>query len=248
MSLTQLTLLQQLVVVMAALTLFVSFVLLAQTRLISAIHAFAWQGALVAAVTLVVAVTGGSHHLYFSAALTLALKALLIPWMLRRLTRRLALERHTEVLERPALAIMAAVGLTIFSYWLVLPMVQADQTFTRNIVAISLAVVLIGLLMMTLRQQAVAQVLGFMSMENGLFLAAVAATQGMPLVVELGVAFDLLVAMVLFGIFFFRIRESIDSLDVDRLNRLTEALVPGPPEAFEAPDLDEPPELRERRA
>ena len=82
--------------------------------------------------------------------------------------------------------------------------------------------VLIGLLMMVIRTQAVIQVLGFMSMENGLFLAAVSATGGMPLVVELGVAFDVLVAMVLFGVFFFQIRQSIDSLDVDRMNRLTE--------------------------
>ena len=222
MNLTQLPLLQQLVLVLAALVLFTSFVLLAQARLVSAIHAFAWQGALAAAVTTVVAATSGAHHLYFSALLTLGLKALLIPWMLHRLARRLNLERHVESLQRPALVIMAAVALVIFSYWLVLPMVQQELAFTRNIVAISLAVVLIGFLMMVFRQQAVAQVLGFMSMENGLFLAAVSATAGMPLVVELGVAFDVLVAMVLFGVFFFQIRESIDSLDVDRLNRLTE--------------------------
>jgi hydrogenase-4 component E len=224
MSLSGLLLLQQFVLVLAALVLFTSFVLLAQARLVSAIHAFAWQGALVATVTTVVAAAGQSHHLYFSALLTLALKALLIPWMLHRLTRRLALERHVEAVWRPALTIMAAVGLVIFSYWLVLPMVQQELTFTRNVVAISLAVVLIGLLMMVFRQQAVIQVLGFMSMENGLFLAAVSATAGMPLVVELGVAFDVLVAMVLFGVFFFQIRESIDSLDVDRLNRLTESV------------------------
>ena len=117
---------------------------------------------------------------------------------------------------------MMALALVIFSYWLVLPMVQTELIFTRNIVAVSLAVVLIGLLMMVIRTQAVIQVLGFMSMENGLFLAAVSATGGMPLVVELGVAFDVLVAMVLFGVFFLQIRESIDSLDVDRMNRLTE--------------------------
>lgn len=222
MSLALLPLLQQLVLVLAAIVLFLSFVLLAQTRLLSAIHVFAWQGALVAAVTTVVAATGHSPHLYFSAFLTLALKALLIPWMLHRMTRRLNLDRHTESLQRPTLVTMAAVGLVIFSYWLVLPMIQEELTFTRNIVAISLAVVLIGLLMMVFRAQAVAQVLGFMSMENGLFLAAVSATGGMPLVVELGVAFDVLVAMVLFGIFFLQIRDSIDSLDVDRLNRLRE--------------------------
>lgn len=214
--------LQQLILLLAALVLFLSFVLLAQNRLLSAIHAFAWQGALVAAVTTVVAIDGDTPHLLFSAGLTLVLKALLIPWMLHRLARRLQLERHTELLKRPTLVTMGAVALVIFSYWLVLPMIQAELAFTRNIVAISLAVVLIGLLMMVSRTQAVAQVLGFMSMENGLFLAAVSATGGMPLVVELGVAFDVLVAMVLFGVFFLQIRESIDSLDVDRLNRLRE--------------------------
>jgi hydrogenase-4 component E len=222
MSLAVLPLLQQFVVLLAALALFLSFVLLAQTRLVAAIHVFAWQGALVAAVTFTVALTGHAGHLYFSALLTLILKALLIPWMLHRLVRRLGLERHTERLKHPALVVMAGVALVIFSYWLVLPMVEQGLAFTRNIIAVSLALVLIGLLMMVFRHQAVAQVLGFMSMENGLFLAAVSATAGMPLVVELGVAFDLLVAMVLFGVFFFQIRESIDSLDVDRLNRLTE--------------------------
>ena len=223
MSLAHLSLLEQFVLLLAALALFTSFALLQQARLVSAIHAFAWQGALVAAETTAVAASAGLGHLYFSAFLTFGLKALLIPWMLHRLVRRLGLDRHSDPLRRPALVVMAAVALVIFSYWLVLPLVQQDLAFTRNIVAVSLSVVLIGLLMMVFRQQAVAQVLGFMSMENGLFLAAVSATGGMPLVVELGVAFDVLVAAVLFGVFFFQIRESIDTLDVDRLNRLTEA-------------------------
>jgi hydrogenase-4 component E len=222
MSLEHLPLLQQLMIVLAAMVLFTSFVLLEQARLVAAIHAFAWQGVLVAMVTAIVAASGGHAHLFFSAALTLGLKAMLIPWMLHRLVRRLELDRHSEPLRRPALVIMAALALVIFSYWLVLPIVQQELIFTRNIVAVSLAVVLIGLLMMVIRTQAVAQVLGFMSMENGLFLAAVSATGGMPLMVELGVAFDVLVAMVLFGVFFFQIRASIDSLDVDRMNRLTE--------------------------
>jgi hydrogenase-4 component E len=222
MSLESLPLLEQLMLLLAAMVLFISFVLLEQARLVGAIHAFAWQGVLVAMVTTVVAATGKFPHLYFSAALTLILKALLIPWMLHRLVRKLELDRHSEPLPRPALVIMAAVALVIFSYWAVAPIVEQELIFTRNIVAVSLAVVLIGLLMMVMRQQAVAQVLGFMSVENGLFLAAVSATGGMPLVVELGVAFDVLVAMVLFGVFFFQIRESIDSLDVDRMNRLTE--------------------------
>lgn len=224
MSIAELPVLQQLVLVLAALVLFTSFVLLEQARLVAAIHAFAWQGALVAAVTTVVAASGQGGHLYFSALLTLGLKAVLIPWMLHRLVQRLDLDGHADSLRRPALVIMAGVALVIFSYWLVLPIVEQELSFTRNIVAVSLSVVLLGLLMMASRQQAVVQVLGFMSMENGLFLAAVSATGGMPLVVELGVAFDVLVAMVLFGVFFFQIRESIDTLDVDRLNRLTETV------------------------
>lgn len=227
MSIVGLPLLQQAVLVLAALVLFTSFVLLQQSRLVAAIHAFAWQGALVAAVTTVVAASGHATHLYFSALLTLALKAVAIPWMLHRLVHRLALDRHPDSLRKPALVTMAAVALVIFSYWLVLPIVEQELSFTRNIVAVSLAVVLIGLLMMVFRQQAVAQVLGFMSMENGLFLSAVSSTAGMPLVVELGVAFDVLVAMILFGVFFFQIRESIDTLDVDRLNRLTESAEAG---------------------
>jgi hydrogenase-4 component E len=222
MNLDHLPYLQQLMIVLAAIVLFTSFVLLEQARLVAAIHAFAWQGVLVAMVTAIVAASGGHAHLFFSAALTLGLKAILIPWMLHRLVRRLELDRHSEPLRRPALVTMAALALVIFSYWLVLPIVQEELIFTRNIVAVSLAVVLVGLLMMVIRTQAVAQVLGFMSMENGLFLAAVSATGGMPLMVELGVAFDVLVAMVLFGVFFFQIRASIDSLDVDRMNRLTE--------------------------
>lgn len=222
MNIEALSLLEQSMLVLASLVLFTSFVLLEQTRLVAAIHAFAWQGVLIAAVTTVTALTNDLSHLLFSALLTMLLKALLIPRMLHRLVRRLGLDRDVEPLRRPALVTLAAVALVIFSCWLVLPIVRAELIFTRNIVAVSLAVVLIGMFMMVVRRQAVAQVLGFMSMENGLFLAAVSATGGMPLVVELGVAFDVLVAMVLFGVFFFHIRESIDSLDVDRLNRLTE--------------------------
>jgi len=221
-NLLQLSLLEQAIFVSAALILFVSFSLLAQRRLVASIHAFAWQGVLVAAVAALVAAASGENHLYMSAILTFGLKALLIPWMLHRLVRMLELERHVEQLKRPALVIMAGAALVIFSYWVSLPIGRLDMAATRNIVAISLSVVMLGLLMMVTRQQAVVQVIGFMSMENGLFLAAVAATHGMPLVVELGIAFDVLVAAVIFGVFFFHIRENIDSLDVDRLNLLTE--------------------------
>ncbi len=220
--LAHLPLLEQGIFVLAALVLFTSFALLAQTRLTSAIHSFAWQGAMVALVTALVAMVSHIHHLYLSALLTFSLKSLLIPWMLHRLVRRLNMEREVEMISHPAILLLTGAGLVIFSYWIALPIEKLGLGNTRNIVAISLSVVLLGLWMMVSRRQVIAQVLGFMSMENGLFLAAVASTKGMPLVVELGVAFDVLVAAVLFGVFFFHISESIESLDVDRLNRLSE--------------------------
>jgi len=217
-----LPLLDQAVFVLAALVLLTAFALLAQARLVSTVHAFAWQGAMVAAATALMALAGHEPHLMLSAVLTLTLKALLIPWLLHRLIRRLNLERHVESVTHPVLVTMAGAALVIFCYWLVLPIARLELAVTRNILAISLSVVLLGLLMMVARRQAVSQVVGFMSMENGLFLTAVTATHGMPLVVELGVAFDVLVAAILFGVFFLQIREAIDSLDVDRLNRLRE--------------------------
>ncbi len=222
MNMLQLSLPEQGIFVMAALILLASFSLLSKVRITASIHSFAWQGALVAAVTVLVAVVTGAHHLLVSAALTLLLKALLIPWALHRAVRKMKLEREIETLSHPVLKVLFGTGLVIFSYWAVLPIERLEFAATRNIIAISLAVVLLGLWCMVARRQVIVQVLGFMSMENGLFLAAVASTRGMPLVVELGVAFDILVAAVVFGVFFFQIRESIDSLDVDRLNRLSE--------------------------
>jgi hydrogenase-4 component E len=127
-----------------------------------------------------------------------------------------------ESVVRPAVVLMSGASLVVFSYWVALPIVQLSTLITRNTIAVSIAIVLLGMLMIITRSKAVSQVVGFMSMENGLFFAAVVSTYGMPMVVELGVAFDVLVAAILFGVFFFQIRASIDSLDVDRLNRLTE--------------------------
>jgi hydrogenase-4 component E len=230
MDITQLSLYQQAVLVVASLVLLTSFIMLAQPRIVPLIHGFAWQGALLALTTALVAYVSGHTHLYISAALTMVLKAALIPWLLHRLAVRLKIHRDIEVLRFPSLTLLAGAALVVFSYYVVLPIVQLAETSTRNTIAISQAVVLLGMLLMVVRKKAIAQVIGFMSIENGLFFAAVASTYGMPMVVELGIAFDVLVAAVLFGVFFFQMRSSIDSLDVDRLNRLREIDEPAPRE------------------
>jgi hydrogenase-4 component E len=222
MPLTALPFSEQVILTLAALILFTSFLLLAQTRMVSLIHTFAWQGGLLCLTTVMMAATFDRHHLYVSAILTLALKVFFIPWQLRRMVVRLDIRRQVETVGGPLLVMIAAGVLTLFSSYVVLPIRELALFSTRNIIAVSLAVILIGMLMIITRRKAVAQVIGFMSMENGLFFAAVVSTYGMPMVVELGVAFDVLVAAILFGIFFFHIRAGFGSLDVDHLNRLTE--------------------------
>jgi hydrogenase-4 component E len=220
--LTQLPLYQQAILTLAAMILFSSFVLLAQNRVLAMIHVFAWQGLLVALTTALVAYDSAAYHLYFSAALTVMLKVLFIPWLLHRLVKRMGIDREMHEVGRPALVLMTAAGLVIFCYYVAQPIHQLSTSITRNTIAISMAVVVLGLLMLITRNKAVSQVIGFMSLENGLFFAAVAATKGMPMVVELGIAFDVLVAAVIFGVFFFHIRDSIDSLNVAQLNKLAE--------------------------
>lgn len=222
MQITTLPVSEQLILTMAALILFTSFLLLAQTRIVTLIHTFAWQGGLLFLTTTLMALTTGRHHLLISAALTLVLKVFFIPWLLRRMVLRLDIRRDIEVVGNSSLIMIAAGGLALFSYYVVLPIRELSMLSTRNTIAISLAVILIGMLMIITRRKAVTQVIGFMSMENGLMFAGVAATHGMPMVVEMGVAFDVLVAAILFGIFFFHIRSEFGSLDVDQLNRLNE--------------------------
>ncbi|MFO1418801.1 MAG: formate hydrogenlyase [Methylotetracoccus sp.] len=216
------TIFEQAVLFLAAFVVFTSFLMLAQRRLFPLIGLFASQGLLLAVTTALVAYNRDYPHLYLSAAMTLLIKTILIPWMLRRWIIQLNVHRDVESLLYPTYVMSAAAGLVLFSYYVVLPIEQLSTLATRNAIAVSFAVVLLGMLLMISRRQAVTHVVGFMSIENGLFFAAVTATNGMPMVVELGVAFDVLVAAVLFGVFFFHIRSSIDSLDVDQLSRLHE--------------------------
>jgi len=223
MDLNTLSLYEQAILVLSALVLFTSFALLAQSRLLNLINLFAWQGGLLAATAALVAFITGQIPLYISALLTLILKAVVIPWMLRSQVIKLKLHREIESLHNTFLILLGGMAVVIFSYYITLPMEGLSGLLvTRHTIAVSLANVLLSMLLLISRRQAVTQVVGFMAMENGLFFAALVSTYGMPMVVELGIAFDVLIAAVLFGVFFFQIRENIDSLDVDQMNRLSE--------------------------
>jgi hydrogenase-4 component E len=215
-------LLAQLVNVLAAFLLLLAFAMLSQRRVLTLIKLLAWQGAALAASTAIVAWSTGQTHLYYSALLTVLLKVILIPWVLHRLIDRLFIRWDIETLINIPTTMLIGIGLVIFAFALATPISQMATTLTRSTLGIALASVLLSFLMMIVRQKAVPQVIGFLAMENGLFFAATSATYGMPLVVELGVALDVLVGTFIFGIFFFHIRERFDSLDIRHMEKLKE--------------------------
>ncbi|TAN38355.1 MAG: formate hydrogenlyase [Nitrospirae bacterium] len=207
---------------LAAFVLLTAFGMLVQKRIYSLIHLFAWQGLLLSINTAIVGYVASKHHLYISSILTLSLKVFLLPYILHVLIVRLRIRREVETLVNIPMLMLIGLALVIFSYHLMAPVSELSKLITRSTLAVALATVMIGLLMMITRKHAVTQIIGFLAMENGLFFAATSATYGMPLVVELGVALDVLIAAFIFGIFFFHIHTTFDSLDVDQMARLKE--------------------------
>ena len=210
----------QVINLLAAILLLLAFAMLAQRRVLSLINLFAMQGLALAVSTAVVAYGTRQPHLYWSAGVTLVLKVLLLPWILHRLIRKLDVKWDVEGLINIPTTMLAGIVLVVFSFNLAVPMSQLANTVTRATLGIAMASVMLSFLMIITRRKAIPQVVGFLAMENGLFFAATSATYGMPMVVELGIGLDVLVATFIFGIFFFQIRETFDSLDIHHLEKL----------------------------
>ena len=196
--------------------LVLSFALLYQRRLFGVIKIYALQALVLAAAAAWQAHAQDAPHLYITAGIALIFKAIVIPIALHRIIVYLNIHRTLETALGIGPTMVVGVALVALSILLVLPVTAASGALTRESLAAALSIVLLGLLMMITRRNAVSQVVGFMSMENGLILAAV-GVKGMPLVVELSVAFSVMVAFIIFGVFFFHIRERFDTLDLHYL-------------------------------
>jgi hydrogenase-4 component E len=210
----------QLIDLMAALLLLIAFAMLSQRRILRLIRLFALQGLVLSVNTFIVAYAISRPELYFSALLTLVLKVIVLPLLLHRLIDRLNVRWDVETLINIPTTMLVGIVLVIVSFNLALPISHLAGTITRTSLGIAMASVLLSFLMMITRRKAVPQVIGFLAMENGLFFAATSATYGMPMVVELGIGLDVLVGTFIFGIFFFQIRETFDSLDIHHLEKL----------------------------
>ncbi len=196
----------------------VSFMLLYQNRLYSLLNVFALQAVVLTLSVAWQAYIQQAPHLYITAAIALIFKAIVIPVALHRIIARLGIHREVENVVSLGPTMIAAMALVALSMVVMLRVNAEADPLAREDLAFALSVVMLGLLMMVTRSNAVSQVVGFMSLENGLILAA-AGAKGMPLVVEISVAFSVLVAFIVIGVFLFRIRERFDTVDIEALDR-----------------------------
>lgn len=205
--------------VLAGALVLTSFMLLYQDRLSGLINIFTLHAVILSLSVAWQAYYQGAPHLYVTAGIAAIFKALIIPFSLRRIIERLRIHRTVEVIGGVGVTMLIGIFLMALSLVVMLPATASADPLAREDIAFALAIVLLGLLMMVTRRNAVSQIIGFMSLENGLILAA-AGANGMPLVVEISVAFSILIAFIVIGIFLFRIRERFDNVDLFELDRV----------------------------
>lgn len=204
----------------AVLLLLTCFGIVAQRRLSACVDLFALQSLFLATTAATVAFFTGIRHLYLAAALTIVIKTIVIPRILKRVIERLNVTRELVMNVNIPAGLLICGGLVMLAFFITQPILPLGALLTRDSLAIALAIVLIGFFIMIARKKAITQVVGFLVMENGLFLGATAAAYGMPLIVELGVFFDVLVGGLIVGIYTHRIQDAFDSVDTSRLTVL----------------------------
>jgi len=215
----------KMVTLLAALVLVLQIAMAAQRWLVTNIRIFGLQSFLLAMIAGTIALFNGAPHIFIAAVLTLMVKAILVPVLLERLVDRLDIRREIEPILNVPFSVMISGGLTLLGYVVADSFYHPEQTpgpaaMGHNTLAVAISLFLIGFFMMINRRKALTQVLALLSLENGLFLAAISLTYGMPLIVELGVFFDVLVAVLVLGILVYRIRETFESMDVSKMRKL----------------------------
>ncbi len=210
----------QLITLLASLMLVLQLLLVVQRMLIANIRLFALQSLLLASIAIIIASFYGTTHLLWSVAFTLAGKVLFLPWFLARLVRQMKINQEVEPLLNAPTSMLLCGGFTLLGYLVARPFTSLDR-LGNNTLAVAVTLLLTGFYLMINRRKAINQVLGLLTTENGVMLAGISlSTYEMPLVVEMGVFFDLLVGVMVLGILVYRIRETFASMDVAKLSSL----------------------------
>lgn len=204
----------------AAGMLVTAYLMVGQKALFTAIRLFAVQSLFLAVVAATIAISQGRHELFVMAGLTLGLKAVLIPWFLMRVIDRIGIHREIEPLLNVPASLLICIGLTVVGYRVSTGFPEGTSGIGHHLIGVALSTLLIGLFLMVTRKKAISQILALLTVENAVFLVAVGATPGMPFVVELGISFDVILAVLTLGVLVHRIVDRFESMDVSRLSKL----------------------------
>ena len=209
-----------LLILCAAGMLVSAYLMVGQKALFTTIRLYGLQSLLLGIVAATIAVSESRHELFVTVAITVVLKAILIPWFLMRIIDRIGIHREIEPFLNVPVSLLVCLGLTVVGYRVSTGFPEGARGVSHHLIGVSLSMLLIGLFLMVTRQKAITQILALLTVENAVFLVAVGVTPGMPLVVELGIAFDVIVAVLLLGILVHRIVDRFESMDVSRLSKL----------------------------
>jgi len=211
---------QELVILFAAGMLVTAYLMVGQRALFTAIRLYAVQSFLLGGVAVVMGLTEGRWHIFASAVLTIGLKGLVIPWFLMRVVDRVGIHREIEPILNVPASLLICLGLTVVGYRVSTGLADGGEGAAHHVIGVSLSMLLMGLFLMVTRRKAVTQILALLTVENAVFLVALGATTGMPLIVELGISFDVIVAVLVLGFLVRRIVDRFESMDVSRLSKL----------------------------
>jgi hydrogenase-4 component E len=208
------------VILCAAGMLVTAYLMVGQKALFVAIRLYGLQSILLGVVAVAMGFAGHRFHLFAGAALTIGLKGIFIPWFLMRIIDRIGIHREIEPLVNVPSSLLICLGLTVIGYRVSTGLAEGGRGVTHHVIGVSISMLLMGLFLMVTRRKAVTQILALLTVENAVFLVALGATSGMPLVVELGISFDVILAVLVLGILVHRIADRFESMDVSRLSKL----------------------------
>jgi hydrogenase-4 component E len=209
-----------LVILCAAGMLVTAYLMVGQKTLFTSIRLFGVQSLLLGIIAADIAVSESTHELFLTAALTVVLKAIVIPWFLMRMIDRIGIHREIEPFLNVPASLLVCLGLTVVGYRVSTGFPEGDRGVSHHLIGVALSMLLIGLFLMVTRKKAITQILALLTVENAVFLVAVGVTPGMPLVVELGISFDVILAVLILGVLVHRIVGRFESMDVSRLSKL----------------------------
>jgi hydrogenase-4 component E len=209
------------VLILSAAGMLVSaYLMVGQKALFTTIRLYGVQSLLLAIVATTIGISESRQELFVTAALTVVLKTILIPWFLMRTVDRIGIHREIEPFLNVPVSLLICLGLTVVGYRVSTGFEEGAQRVTHHLIGVALSLLLIGLFLMVTRKKAITQILALLTVENAVFLVAVGVTTGMPLIVEFGIAFDVMLAVLVLGILVQRIVGRFESMDVSRLSNL----------------------------